>query len=192
MNRIIICLLLFTFLSCKNTKQNTELAINLKTIEDTSEIIKPEYGPLFTATIPNRSSYETGLKIEQGENNTYLLVVDMKLLDGAYYASPFSKKSLDGNFKITIKNENKIELTGTLSETPSTLDAQNGYPLVNSPINWVRDNTKYKQPFELITEKDFKIQGTVEFVLQPRNTEEFIPFTIESKDGKLEIMVDGC
>lgn len=186
MNRLILCILFVTLASCHKVEQKP-LALN-----NTSETVEPVYGPLFTATIPNRSPYETGLKIELMENNTYRLVIDMKLFDGAHFVSPFSKVDYKGRFRITINDEDQIQLVEKLTETPSTVEEYDNHPFVNGPINWVKENTTYKQPFEVLTEKDFSVQGNIQFTIEPRCTTEFIPFSIYSKNGKLEVKVDGC
>jgi len=193
MNRFIIFLLLLTGLSCHNVKQNTELALNKnRAIEETTEEVKPEYGPMFKATIPTRNPYEVGLKIESIEDQTHALIIDIKLFGGAHYISPFSEIENKGRFTLNIKDENLLNLIGGLAEIEDSTENDDLYPLVNDSKNWINISKTYKQPFLLNTEKDFKVQGVIQFTLEPRNTREYIPFSITSKNSKLEVMIDGC
>lgn len=185
MNRLILGILLITLISCQK-EEHKLIAVN------NDEIAEPVYGPLFTATIPTRNPYEIGLKIESTKNDTYFLIVNMKLYDGAYFVSPFSKVNYKGRFKMTINDESQIRLTDELIETPNTTEVYGAYPFVNDPENWVKQNTTYRQPFSLLTEKNFSIKGNIQFTIEPRCTSEFIPFTITSENGKLDIKVDGC
>ena len=154
--------------------------------------MEPVYGPLFMATIPTRSPYEAGLKIESTEDGTHYLIIDMKLFDGAHFASPFSNVDYNGRFKMTINDEERIKLTEEFIEIPSSTKGHDLYPLVNDSRNWVKENITYKQPFKLLNKKDFRIHGNIQFTIEPRCTSEFIPFSIISKDGNLDVIIDGC
>ncbi|MDR6969240.1 hypothetical protein J2X31_003267 [Flavobacterium arsenatis] len=133
--------------------------------------------------------YTTLIRVDQRQNNEYVLSVQMNLKKDAYFISPNAKRDFSGKFTIVLLDSDKIATNGAITETPlSKEELDKGEGLVN----FVRKNTHYKQTLKVISDEDFEINGYLQFTIEPRCTLEKIPFILSYKNGKLSLKMDGC
>lgn len=134
--------------------------------------------------------YTLQIIIEKTENNKYSLIVDMALFNGSTFISPHEKKEFRGKFYMDLGSYDQLTFDGTIEEMPpsaATFDSLN-----NETINWVKVNTNYKQPLNILSEGNFEVFGRVKFTIEPSCSLIEIPFAISYKDGVMTIIPPRC
>ena len=116
----------------------------------------------------------------------------MKLYDNAFFVSPNAKREFLGKFKFVIDDNDKFNQEGALLEAPLSKEEFDPHPFVNGHVNWVKENTTYKQQLQLTTEKDFEVMGFIQFTIEPRCTLEKIPIIIKYSNAKLKAEIFQC
>jgi hypothetical protein len=137
------------------------------------------------------SPYHLDLKIEKTETDENQLSIFITLKGDAHFVSPHAKRDFKGKFSMTLEDTNLIETNGDLLETPQSVEEFDTHHFVNGTVNWVRENTTYKLPFKVKTEKDFEIHGLIRFTIEPRCTLEEIPILVSQKSGQLSVRISG-
>ena len=133
--------------------------------------------------------YTSILRVDQQQNNEYVLSIQMNLKKDAYFVSPLAKRDFSGKFTIVLSNPDKIVMNGMMTETPLSKDElDKGEGLVN----WVRSNTHYKQTLKVLSNENFEIMGHIQFTIEPRCTLEKVHFILSNENGKLSLKMDGC
>ena len=113
----------------------------------------------------------------------------MQLKKDAYFVSPNAIGDFSGKFTIVLTEPSKIQANGAIIETPlSKVD----YEKHNGMVNFVRENTTYKQTLKMLSTENFEAYGYLQFTIEPRCTLEKVPFILSFVDGKLSIKFDGC
>lgn len=133
--------------------------------------------------------YISTIRVDKRQNDEYVLSVQMNLKKGAYFISPNAKRDFSGKFTLVLPDSNKIATNGSLSETPLSreeLDRSEGL------VNYVRNNTHYKQTLKVLSNENFEVNGYLQFTIEPRCTMEKVPFILSYVDGKLSLKMDGC
>lgn len=184
----LICVLSFSCIS--NTERSKDIAANL--VCTTSP--KYQYGSFspFNSFMDDSNPYNTKLRLQPSYDNRYNLVIDMELNNGAHFVSPNSKRNFKGKFTVTFENAPHIKLIDGLIEYPLTVEEHDDHPFVNGKVNWVRENTTYTQKIKVKTNKDFTVNGFIQFTIEPRCTLEKIPIVIFQDRGKLKFEIDNC
>jgi hypothetical protein len=198
MNKIILCSILLISTSCSTKSQETNkvLASTDNTIASTG--VNLPLNPFETITTFKEpynphSPYHLDLKIENTVANTTLLELFITLRDSSYFVSPNAKRDFKGRFSMTIDENNNVEASGKLIEIPLSVEEIDTHPYVNGSVNWVRENTTYKLPLKVKTNKDFEVSGLIRFTIEPRCSLEEIPFIVSQKSGKLTVrLAGGC
>lgn len=164
-----------------SNKDNTQ--IDTTTI---AQSLGDNYGPFIG------DPYDISFGVKLIDTTTYELSIAMNLNGQSYFVSPNSTRNFKGKFQFVMaSNESYINL-GPLVETPETKEEIDPHPFVDGPVNWVRQNTMYKQQIQLKTAKDFEVRGHVQFVIEPRCTLEKIPVILKQENGVLKFEVFGC
>ena len=172
MSRFIAFLLLPVLVSCMSeNNETTNIKKAIPMLWDESQLVDEPYGLDFS--------------IEKLENNAYNLEIAIDIEAGSYFVSPHSKGSYMGRFSILIENNDELIMADTLLEIPRSVESID--PWTNNLASIVRQNTVYKQQFDLENEEDFEIEGLVQFVIEPKCTLEKIKFMISNHSGKLEV-----
>lgn len=191
MYKSIICSLIFLSTACSQTKTIDNVStqdVALKTETETTTIPKFNGNPLFIS-----DPYDLELSIEKTENNTYQLVTNIILKNDSYFVSPHSKVAYKGRFSSKLQQNKNLDMIDTIIETPRSVEEIDPHPFVNGPVNWVRQNTIYKQPLEINSETDFEVSGLIQFTIEPRCSMEKIGYTISYKSGEMTVKVlQGC
>ena len=133
--------------------------------------------------------YSSIIRVDKQQNNEYVLSVQMILKKDAYFVSPNAKKDFSGKFTIVLSNPEKIVSKGAINEAPRSkeeLDKGEGL------VNFVRNNTNYKQTLKVLSSENFEVMGHIQFTIEPRCTLEKIPFILTYENGKLRVRMDGC
>ncbi|GGG47946.1 hypothetical protein GCM10010976_19160 [Bizionia arctica] len=139
------------------------------------------------------SPYHLDLKIEDTENDLKQLVLFITLRDGAHFVSPNAERSFKGKFSMTLNENNKLKPREDLIEIPLSVEEIDTHPFVNGTINWVREDTTYKLPLNILTESDFEATGLIRFTIEPRCSLEEIPFVVRQQSGILSVKIlGGC
>ena len=191
MNRFLICLIILCGLSCKN-QTPAPVPMSLTTSEGIPKLLSEVY--VYDRPTTEVLPYNMKLRVEQLEDETYQLAIDMILENGAHYISPHSPGNYTGKFLLDIDPGKHIQLDKELTENPRSKEEFDSHPFVNGRVNWVRTNTTYTKKFKINNTENFKVPGLIKFTIEPRCTLEQIPFTLFHKDGKLQVIVEagGC
>lgn len=176
MNKLIIFLMLIVSFGCTTADHQPVIT------DDTADTKKLRVADYLKVT---DAPYGLKVDLEPVENNEYNLVVAINLYNDSYYASPFSDNDFMGLFNISLENNAQLTLVGELTETPRSVEVFDY--LAGVPVNWVKDNTIYRQRLKALTEEDFETAGLVRFVIEPSCTLEEIEFVIASRSGKIEV-----
>lgn len=188
MNRFIICSIILLSISCSTKSQEVvkEIAsaeVNLPLNPYETIAFKEPYSP--------HSPYHLDLKIEDIETTTKNLTLFITLRGDAHFVSPHEKRDFKGKFSMTLEESNLIETDGNLIEIPQSIEETDTHHYKDGTVNWVRENTTYKLPFNVLTDKDFEIPGLIRFTIEPRCTLEEIPIIVRQKSGQLTVSIAG-
>ncbi|TYA59001.1 hypothetical protein [Formosa maritima] len=191
MNRLILCSFILLNMSCSTKSQEVvkqddiaSTAVNLPLNPYESVSFKEPYNP--------HSPYHLDLKIEDTETDSQKLVLFITLKGDAHFVSPNAKKDFKGKFNMSLDENSYIETLGKLIEIPlSVEEIIDPHHYVNGVVNWVRENTTYKLPLKVLTDKDFEVTGLIRFTIEPRCSLEEIPFIISQKSEELSVRLSG-
>lgn len=136
--------------------------------------------------------YNIAIDIETTENNNSYLVISMELNNDSYYVSPNAKRDFKGKFYMDLGSYTNVDFEGKIIETPLSVEEIDLHPFVNGTVNWVRENTTYKQALNLKSKDDFEVYGRIRFTIEPRCTLEEITFGIVRQEGKMKITYPKC
>ena len=189
MKRLTSSILLILVMGCISNNQETldTIASNEMNAQKDEGIENDDMYKRFTTEL-----YELRFEINKLENGVYDLILDMELKNGSYYVSPNSKGNFTGIFSIIIDENDKFEKTAKLIETPLSVEEYDSHPFVRGYINWVKENTNYRQRIKRKSDEDFEVSGIIQFTIEPKCTLEKIPFFIKYKDGKLKVEIARC
>lgn len=183
MNKLITSFLLLLSLGCaKESRQSIKVDLIAK--NDTSN--------LFVGPLNIDEPYDIKFQIEKTKNNDYNLVVSINLHNGAHFISPHAKRDFKGKFFMDLRSYEHLSFKGNIFENPRSVEELDPHPFVNGSVNWVRVNTTYKQPLNLLSKDDFEVFGRVLFTIEPRCSLEVIPFAISYKDGVMKFFEPKC
>ena len=158
----------------------------------TLENIKEERPITFKEFSVNHEDYTIHFSLEKGADEQHILIVSMELHNDSYYVSPNSKRDFKGKFRGDFGTSESIEFYGDFVETPLSAEEFDPHPFVRGTINWVREDTTYKQRLLLKTQENFQVYGRIIFTIEPRCTLEQIPFSIVYDDGELVFVEVKC
>lgn len=147
--------------------------------KDISEVNKIET----SKTVDNQESvyepYSIDFQIETDNRDVHHLAVTINLDSLHCYVSPHSKGSIFNKFSVSIENNDKIKLVGTVEEKPRSY--------VTGYVRKVKVNTTYIQEINLKQHDDFEVSGVVKFAIEPRDTLEEIKFMISNHSGEMKV-----
>ncbi|WP_075344256.1 hypothetical protein [Tenacibaculum agarivorans] len=194
MKSILYTFLFVFFVNCNPTpKTSTTLAQNSTAMVKSTSENTVNFNTTFLHEYPkNKDPYTLGIRIQQVGKNTYALEIDMQLQQGAFFVSPNSKRDFKGKFSVKLSENDKINATNTLQEIPLSKEEFDAHPYVNGYVNWVKQNTTYRQQIKINPKEDFKIPGVIRFVIEPRCTLEEIGFILIYENGELKVRRDLC
>ncbi|MCH2232130.1 MAG: hypothetical protein MK105_17465 [Crocinitomicaceae bacterium] len=122
-------------------------------------------------------------------NQTKELTIKIDLDEGSYYIAPNSPGTFKGLLKINFPANDFFELASTFVSAPEPIEEENQWG--EGLVEIIRETTVHSMRYKLKSTGDFQIQGTVQFVIEPKCTLEKIPVTIFSKDGQLSFVRNG-
>ena len=158
--------------------------------QNETETTKIEESKTSEALTINDELYTLQFKIEKTENNKHNLIVAIELHDGSSFISPFEKKEFKGKFYMDLGGYDQITFDGSIIETPRSVAIFDGFSF--EPVIWVKENTTYKQPLNILSKDNFEVFGRVRFTIEPRCTLEEIPFAIKYQDGIMTLYSPKC
>ena len=185
MNKSVAILLVLLSFSCANDKQqfSTSKDIAKMEVQKTTSITN-------NVTTITDELYTLQFKIEKTKKNQHNLVIDMKLHKGSSFISPFEIKEFKGKFYMNLGSYKDLSFDGNIIETPRAVARYDGFE--DASIIWVKENTKYMQPLNILSEDDFEVFGRLKFTIEPRCSLEEIPFAISYIDGKMTFFEPKC
>ena len=145
-----------------------------------------------SVNINSSEPYKLKLNLKSQKSNSYDLSIAMELNNGAHFVSPNAKRDFKGKFKIYFDETTHLKQVGKLIEIPLSVEEYDEHPFVNGTVNWVRENTVYHQKIKRLKNEDFKVDGYIQFTIEPRCTLEKIPFTLKQVNGKMTINSPNC
>lgn len=179
MKNVILSACVLLMVSCKVDHPKPES--NLAQIQDSVYNMQSVYNP----NLPS-NAYELKLDIQQLDNITYDLEIQILLNHNSYFVSPNAKGDFKGKFTFFVNATNSFILKNRLVETPLSKEDSNGL------THFVHINTTYNQKLEITTKEDFVVGGFIQFTIEPRCTLEKIPVIIKRKNGVLKFEIDNC
>lgn len=129
--------------------------------------------------------YALTLRLEGSAQDGYRLVAHMALDSGSWFVSPYSDR-FSGHFRVSITDNDHLILDRNFVETPRTRLQLASWD--KGEGHFVQENTSYTYRLNVQTKDDFKVQGIVRFVIEPKCTMEEIPFSISQKAGRLSVI----
>ena len=136
--------------------------------------------------------YTLEVKIEKFAETEHQLVISMDLKKDSYYISPNAKRDFKGKFRLEIKGDGKLETLGNIEEIPLSVEEYDSHPFTNGLVNWVREDTTYRQNLTITSTEDFVVGAGIIFTIEPRCSLEKKYFLISYKNGVLSVEEDGC
>jgi hypothetical protein len=197
MKRILISSFILISISCSTKSQESDKVIASTDKEIAFNEVNLPLNPFETIQFKEpynpHSPYHLDLKIENTETGSKQLELFITLKDDSHFVSPNEKKDFKGKFSMTLDESSLIETQGKLIEIPLSVEEINTHHLVDGTVKWVRENTTYKLPFNVKTDKDFEVSGLIRFTIEPRCSLEEIPFIVSQKSGVLSVrLAGGC
>ena len=191
MKNLLVLSILLIGVSCKqhSTQVQDELAI-VETIVTTAPDLNYEIVNEPEARHPH--PYEVKFEMQQLKEDVYDFVVHMKLNDGSYFVSPNAKRDFKGKFTMEFDDNQQLELVSDLLETPRSVEEYDPHPYVRGTVNWVREDTKYRQRVQRTAQDNFHVKGFIQFTIEPQCTLEKVPFIIKYEEGEMRAEVFGC
>ncbi|UTW64981.1 hypothetical protein KFE94_09835 [bacterium SCSIO 12643] len=195
MNYLSSFFLLLIFTGCSLTPQQ----FTLSSASYSSEISSSSYTLPVDFFISNWNQhnenkkaepYHLNLQIEQTTPNEFTFIISMELEKNSYYISPYSDGNFTGKFGTCLNKNVHLKPIGKMKELPQSKETKN--PWGDFMVNFVYDNTLYKQKFTFNPEEDFKVDGHIHFTIEPRCTFEEISYTITNKSGKITVAKKQC
>ncbi|MDC9724117.1 MAG: hypothetical protein PSN34_15290 [Urechidicola sp.] len=168
------------------------ISTNQPLTDATLKNIKDERPVTFKEFSVNHEDYTLHFSLENSKDLQHILVVAMELHNDSYYVSPNSKRDFKGKFRGDFGTTESIEFYGDFIETPLSVEEYDPHPFVRGTINWVREDTTYKQLLLLKTQENFQVYGRIIFTIEPRCTLEQIPFSLVYEDGELVFVDAKC
>jgi hypothetical protein len=185
MNKLITLLIvLFISIGCTSDKKKITAALETEKIKETK--ISKDF------TTIKDTEYTLHFEIENTNIQKPILVISIELHNGSYFVSPHAKRDFKGKFYMDLGSYTHLDFEGDIIETPRSVEEIDEHPFVNGTINWVRENTTYKQQLNIKSEEDFEVYGRVRFTIEPRCTLEEIPFIISYKNGVITFIEPKC
>lgn len=183
MNKLITLTIVLLVITFSTSQSQTSTNVIYGPIE------RPELTKEYTVT---HEDYTLYLELEKTKEGNHILIASMELHNNSYYVSPNAKRDFSGKFRRDFGETKNIDYDGVLIENPLSVEEIDNHPFVGGTINWVRENTSYKQALVLKTDKDFQVFGRFIFTIEPRCTLETIPFSLVYKDGELGFADPKC
>lgn len=118
----------------------------------------------------------------------YLMTITMQLEEGSYYASPHSNNDFLGLFNIELDQEVELVLMDEWIESPRSIEEFD--ELARCNVNWVREETTYSNKVAINNPNDFKVGGTVSFVIEPSCNRYEVTFNLIQEAGVLRVEKD--
>lgn len=183
MNNLIPLTLLLLSFSFNSEKPKLETSI---------DNIKDEKPVTFKEFSVNHEDYTLHFSLEKVNDQKHMLVVAMDLHNDSFFVSPNSKRDFKGKFRGDFGTTESIEFYGDFVETPLSVEEFDPHPFVRGTVNWVKEDTTYKQLLLLKTQDNFQVYGRIIFTIEPRCTLEQVPFSIVYEDGELVFVEAKC
>lgn len=183
MNNLIPLTLLLLSFSFNSEKPKLETSI---------DNIKDEKPVTFKEFSVKHEDYTLHFSLEKVNDQKHMLVVAMDLHNDSFFVSPNSKRDFKGKFRGDFGTTESIEFYGDFVETPLSVEEFDPHPFVRGTVNWVKEDTTYKQLLLLKTQDNFQVYGRIIFTIEPRCTLEQVPFSIVYEDGELVFVEAKC
>ncbi|NOQ72976.1 MAG: hypothetical protein GQ574_13285 [Crocinitomix sp.] len=163
------------------------ISMACSTVETDNEILNEvaNEDPITEIDAPKKLTFELTMGLDKLEENSYNLLANMQLDEGAYYGSPYSNNGFNGLFNIEIAENDQLIVSDTLIETPFPVEVYDGFS--DGKVRWVKEETNYKQLLTVNSQDDFEVTGVVLFVVEPVCSRYEVAFVITSKAGELSI-----
>lgn len=193
MNRLHLCILALTFYGCQSTEENKDLSLNTnnESVEKHNIDDQIEYSVREQHDVLDEF-YSIDFETNSNSDTSYDLILKINLKNGGHFVSPNATGNFSGKFTMQVTDTDAFDLVGNHIEIPLSVEEIDPHPFVNGPINWVRQNTTYKQRIKINTQEDFLVFGHIQFTIEPSCTLEKIPFIIKYQSGKVVFELDNC
>ncbi len=169
-NYSLFILSLLTLLSCGQANEEKEVAV--EAIDNSSKI-------------EEETDFNVSFEIKKIDDKHFNLVTSIELDKGCHVISPYSPDTILLPVNLIITENETFTLDSTLIEYPISTTEYDS--LLETNVNYVRENTSYTQRINLNTQQDFEVNGQVELLIEPRCIPYQIDFTISNASGELTV-----
>ncbi len=135
------------------------------------------------SSLKEKDPYDINFDVDQ-ESRQLLIQIDLD--SGSYYLSPNTPGTFKGLLKVNFSENKFITINEKIHVNPVPVREENEWG--EGLVDIIRQSTVHSLGYHLKTNEDFNIQGSVQFVIEPKCTLEKIPVTIYRKDGKLNFV----
>ncbi|MEO1450915.1 MAG: hypothetical protein AAFV07_15405 [Bacteroidota bacterium] len=130
--------------------------------------------------------FDLGLEIVETNGKQASLNVSLKMDEDSYVISSYSTDDIYGHFEISLTESPHLFGGNPMAEIPASVEEFD--PVIKQSVRFIRQETTFQQPLEVLSEDDFVAEGKIEFVLEPRCVPYDVTFTISQQDGKLKVV----
>jgi len=178
MTKIIAFIFLILNFGCTTNNHKSTPIENSKTTNDVLDY------PFQTKKIINEA-FEVYLQIDSISIDKYALAATMKLDEGSYIISPFSKDDFYLPFTITIDDSKFLQPSDELFEFPMSVEELD--TIINKQVRFVRANTTFTQNLNVMSQEDFEVAGLIEFLIEPQCIPYDVEFVISKNSGEVKV-----
>lgn len=129
--------------------------------------------------------FDLQLSLIQELDRTYHLVADLKLKQPAYVVSSYSADTLYSPFEIIFPDNSVLNWAKKPLESPESVVEYDS--IIGAHVHLIRNQTFFTSRLFPLTDQDFKIEGWVEFVLEPLCIPYKLKFIIIQNDQNLKL-----
>lgn len=135
--------------------------------------------------LQGEETFDIDLQLDELKDGKYNLGVTIKLDGESYVVSPYSEDSIYGHFNISIPETAHFVIENDLLEIPNSVREFD--PIIEMPVNFVRENTTYRQQIKVLSKDDFEVTGVIWFLLEPICIPYEVEFVLSHRSGKMEV-----
>lgn len=183
--------LLVFMISCKdqsnyNASENTISELNKSNILQSTSLENTKTDARIDKTKSIYNPYQLQVNMDENDKNSFTINVLLKMDDGCYISSHFAS-GMKGRFQVIMDENSFLTMDKVIIEEPKY--KMELFKWSEDSVKIVRQNTTYRQDVKLLSQEDFEVKGTIQFVIEPKCTMERNTFVISRRNGKMKVLL---
>ena len=179
------CINLFFTASLYSCNSSNELNEDSQTVNDTIRV--EQASDLVISPIPNEisdDSIQISLDISEISSNSIELVISLELFGESWFVSPLEADYKYGMTTILFEENDNLELIEPIEENPKSTDRYNED---GTAFKVISGNAMLKQKLKILKQENFKVNGSMTFLLEPVCAPLQFEFQIIQNSGKMSV-----